>query len=58
MGAQGAGGVAGEVEHIALAEQLFSAVDVQDGAGVGVGGYAEADAAGEVRLDEAGYDIH
>ena len=53
-----AGGAGGEEEHVALAEQEFGALGVEDGAGVHAGPHPEGDAGGEVGLDEAGDDIH
>ncbi len=44
-------------EHVAAAEQRFGAVGVEDGARVDLGGQAEADARGNVGLDEAGDDV-
>ena len=53
----GAEGVAAHVEHVALAEQLFSAGLVHDHAGVGAGGGGEGDAGREIGLDQAGDDV-
>ena len=52
-----AAGAGGKVEHVALAEEGFGAVAVDDGARIDLGGQAEADAGGDVGLDEAGDDI-
>ena len=52
-----AAGAGGKVEHVALAEEGFGAVAVDDGARIDLGGQSEADAGGDVGLDEAGDDI-
>ena len=51
------GCVAGEVEHVAIAEQGFSADSIQDDAGIDAGSDGEGHAGGEVGLDEAGKDV-
>ena len=53
-----AAGAGGQKEHVASAEERFSSVGIQDGAGVYLGGQAEADAGGNIRLDETGNDVH
>jgi hypothetical protein len=45
-------------QHVALAQQVLGAHHVEDGAAVHARGHAEADARGEVRLDEAGDHVH
>ena len=42
------------IEHIAAAKQLFRAARVKNGAAVDLAGYRKRDAAGDVRLDDAG----
>src|SRR5437870_1108328 len=45
-------------QHVAVAEQCLGAVLVEDGPAVDLGRNAEPDAAGEVRLDQPGDDVH
>src|ERR1039458_246723 len=45
-------------QHVALAQQVLGAHAVEDGARIHPGGHAEADPRGEVRLDDAGDDVH
>ena len=52
-----AAGAGREEEHVAAAEEGLGAVGVDDGAGVDLGGEAEAHAGGDVGLDEAGDDV-
>ena len=47
----------GFVEHVALAQQLLGALFAQDRAAVDPAGHLEADAGGQVGLDDAGDDI-
>ena len=51
-------GSRGQIEHIAPAQQLLAAVPVQNGPGIHIAGRLESDPAGDVRLDQAGNDIH
>ena len=51
------GGARRQVEHVALANELVGALGVEDDAGVERGGNLEGDAAGNVRLDDAGDHI-
>ncbi len=57
MQAHQAAGARRQKEHVAAAQQRFGAVGVEDGARVDLGGQAEADARGNVGLDEAGDDV-
>ena len=57
LGADELAGAGREVEHVALAHQLVGALAVEDDAAVQRAGYLEGDAAGNVRLDDAGDDI-
>jgi len=57
MEADEAAGAGRTEEHVSAAEEGFGAVVVDDGAGVDLGGEAEADAGGDVGLDEAGDDV-
>ena len=45
-------------EHVAVAEQRFGAVAVEDGPAVHLGGDPEGDPTREIRLDKAGDDVH
>ena len=45
------------VEHVALAQQLLRTTRVEDGSAVDLAGHRERDAAGDVRLDDAGNDV-
>jgi hypothetical protein len=53
-----AAGSGRQKEHIAAAQQRLRSVGVEDGARIDLGGQAEADAGGDVGLDEAGDDVH
>ena len=48
----------GEEEGVAFAQQLLAAAAVQNGAGIDLGVHAIAEPAGQVRLDDAGDDVH
>ena len=58
MQAHQAAGARRQKEHVAAAQQRLGAVGVENGARVHLGGQAEADARGNVGLDEAGDDVH
>src|SRR5215470_732826 len=45
-------------QHIAASQQLFSAVSVNDGSRIDFRRHSERDTGREVRLDQAGDDIH
>src|SRR5207302_4874824 len=49
--------VQGQVEHVAAAEQLLGAHLVEDHPRVDAARHREGDAAGDVRLDQAGDDV-
>ena len=56
--AQHAGAAEGTEQHVAFAEQALGAALVEDDARVGLRGDGEGDARRDVRLDEAGDDVH
>ena len=58
MKAQEAAGSRRQEEHVAAAQQRLGPVGVEDGARIDFGGQSEADAGGDVGLDEAGDDVH
>ena len=58
MDAGGQRGTRRQIEHVAVAEQGFSAALVEDGARIDLGRHLKGDAARDIGLDEAGDDIH
>ena len=57
LNTHGLGGTGGQVEGVALADELFGAGLVEDRARVGQRGGREREARGDVGLDEAGDDV-
>ena len=57
MDADEAGGAGWAEEHVAAAEQVLRAHFVENGPRIDAGDDAEADAGGEVGLDETGDDV-
>lgn len=47
----------GCIEHVALAQQLFRTAGIENGSAVNLAGHRERDAAGNIRLDDAGNDV-
>jgi len=58
LGADQLGRAGRQIEQIAFAEELVGAHRIEDGAGVHLGRDLERDTGGDVRLDDAGDDIH
>ena len=58
LGADQLGRAGRQIKHVALAEQFVGAHGVENGARIHLGGDLKGDARGNVRLDDAGDDIH
>ncbi len=47
-----------EEQHVALSQELFCAVHIQNGSGIHTGGNTEGNTAGHVSLDQSRNDVH